>query len=83
MHISDALSRLPLHNTQAGNKFEIKDLKVTISEVSPVMTNVSLNQFKEHTAKDLVMKQLQTYILQGWPNKQNDCIEQLRAYHTF
>ena len=53
MHISDALSRLPIHNTQAGNKTEIKDLKVTISEVSPVMTNVSLNQFKEHTQQRL------------------------------
>ena len=82
MHISDALSRLPTHSTQVGNKSEIKGLKVTISEVSPVMTNVSLDQFKEHTSKDLVMRQLQTYILQGWPNKQTDCIEQLRSYHT-
>ena len=36
MHISDALSRLPTHNTQVGNKQETKGLKVSISEVSPV-----------------------------------------------
>ena len=83
MHISDALSRLPTHNTQVGNKDHIQGLKVTISEVSPVMTNVSLDQFKEHTSKDPVMRQLHTYILQGWPSKQTDCIEQLRSYHTF
>ena len=56
MHISDALSRLPTHNTQVGNKDHIQGLKVTISEVSPVMTNVSLDQFKEHTSKDPIMK---------------------------
>ena len=53
------------HNIQVGNKDHIQGLKVTISEVSPVMTNVSLDQFKEHTIKDPVMRQLHTYILQG------------------
>ena len=83
MHISDALSRLPTHNTNAGNQQEVKGLKVSISEISPVQSNVSFNQFKEHTSKDQVMQQLLEYVMKGWPRMQKDCIEQLRAYHTF
>ena len=83
MHISDALSRLPTHNTTAGNQQEVQGLKVSISEVSPVQSNVSFNQLREHTSKDQVMQQLLEYVMKGWPRMQKDCIEQLRAYHTF
>ena len=83
MHISDALSRLPTHNTNAGNQQEVQGLKVSISEISPVQSNVNFNQFREHTSKDQVMQQLLEYVMKGWPRMQKDCIEQLRAYHTF
>ena len=53
MHISDALSRLPTHNTKIGNQQEVQGLKVSISEVSPVQSNVSFTQLREHTSKDL------------------------------
>ena len=75
MHISDALSRLPTHNINAGNKQEVQGLKVTISEISPVQTNVSLNQFKEYTSKDQVMQQMLENVMKGWPRMQKDCIE--------
>ena len=83
MHISDALSRLPIHNTKIGNQQEIQGLKVSISEVSPVQSNVSFNQLREHTSRDLVLQQLVEYVMKGWPKMQKDCIEQLRPYHTF
>ena len=83
MHISDVFSRLPTHKTQVGNKQEIKGLKVSIAEVSPVQTDVSLHQFREHTSNDLVLEQLKRYVMEGWPDAQKDCIEQLRSYHTF
>ena len=83
MHISDALSKLPTHNTKIGNQQEVEGLKVSISEVSPVQSNVSFDQFKEHTFKDLVLQQLKEYVMQGWPMAQKDCIEQLRSFHTF
>ena len=70
MHISDALSRLPTHNTNTGNQQEVQGLKVSISEISPVQTNVSLNQFKEHTSKDQVMQQMLEYVMKGWPRMQ-------------
>ena len=83
MHISDALSRLPTHNTYIGNQQEVQGLKVSISEVSPVQSNVSFDQFREHTTKDLVLQQLKDYVMQGWPKHQKDCLEQLRPFHTF
>ena len=45
MHVSDALSQLPSHNTQTGNKQEVKGLNVLVSEVSPIMSNVTLDMF--------------------------------------
>ena len=83
MHISDALSRLPTHSTKLGNQQKVQGLKVSISEVSPVQSNVSFDQFREHTSKDLVLQQLKDYVMQGWPKIQKDCIEQLRPFHTF
>ena len=67
MHSSDALSRLPTHNTTSGNQQEVQGLKVSISEVSPVQSNVSFNQLKEHTSKDQVMQQMYGYVMKGWP----------------
>ena len=81
MHISDALCRLPTHNTQIGNTQEMKGLKVSISEVSPVQNNVSLDQLKEHATQ--VLQHLKRYIMEGWREHQNNYIQQLRLYHTF
>ena len=77
------MSRLPTHNTIIGNQQEIQGLIVSISEVSPVQSNVSFNQLREHTSRDLVLQQLVEYVMKGWPKMQKDCIEQLRPYHTF
>ena len=83
MHISDALSGLPTHNTKMGNQQEVQGLNVSISEVSPVQSNVSFTQLREHTSKDLVLQQFIEYVMKGWPKLQKDCLEQLRPYHTF
>ena len=83
MHISDALSRLSDHNTKRGNAQEIKGLNIQICEVCPVQSNVTINQIQAETAKDQDMQQLIKYIIQGWPNRQQDCVQQLQSYHTF
>ena len=62
MYISDALSRLPTHNTKIGNQQEVQGLKVSLSEVSPIQSNVSFDQFKEHTFGNLVVQQLKEYM---------------------
>ena len=45
--------------------------------------NVTLDQFKEHTASDKDFKLLKMYVMHGWPSAQQDCVEQLRSYFTF
>ena len=52
MHISDALSRLSDHNTKRGNAEKIKGLNIQICEVSPVQSNLTINQIQAETAKD-------------------------------
>ena len=82
MHLSDPLSRLSSHNTQDGNKEEVQGLKVNICDITSVK-NVTLDQFKEHTASDEDFKLLKMYVMHGWPSAQQDCVEQLRSYFTF
>ena len=82
MHLSDPLSRLSSHNTQHGNKEEVQGLKVNICDITSVK-NVTLDQFKEHTASDKDFKLLKMYVMHGWPSAQQDCVEQLRSYFTF
>ena len=67
MHLSDPLSRLSTHNTQDGNKEEVQGLKVNICDIISVK-NVTLEQFKEHTASDEDFKLLKMYVMHGWPS---------------
>ena len=75
MHVSDALSQLPSHNTQTGNKQEVKGLNVLVSEVSPIMSNVTLDMFRKETAIDEALSLLNLYVMHGWPSNENDCAE--------
>ena len=83
MHISDALSRLSDHNTRRGNAEEIQGLNIQICEISPVQSNLTITQIQAETAKDPIMQQLIKYIIEGWPARQQDVIQQLQSYHTF
>ena len=83
MHVSDALSRLPSHNSEIGNKHEVKGLNVTISDVSPVASNVTLTQFREATASDEVLSLLKLYVMHGWPSMKQDCAELAQPNFTF
>ena len=77
MHLADPLSRLSSDNTEDGNKEEVQGLKVNICDITSVK-NVTLDQFKEHTASDEEFKLLKMYVMHGWPSAQQDCVEQLR-----
>ena len=83
MHINDALSRLSDHNTRRGNAEEIQGLNIQICEISPVQSNLTITKIQQETANDPIMQQLIKYIIEGWPAKQQDVIQQLQSYHTF
>ena len=83
MHVSDALSRLPSHNSESGNKQEVKGLNVLVSEVSPILSNVTLDMFRKETANDEALSLLKLYVMHGWPSTEKDCAELVWPYYTF
>ena len=78
MHITDALSRLSDHNIKRANAEEVKGLNIQICEVSPVQSNLTITQIQAETAKDPDMQHLIKYIIEGWPSRQQDVIQQLQ-----
>ena len=83
MHVSDALSRLPSHNSKNWNKQEVKGLNVLVSEVSPILSNVTLDMFQKETASDEALSLLEIYVIHGWPSTEKDCTELVQPYYTF
>ena len=83
MHVSDALSRLPSHNTKSGNEQEIKGLNVLVSDVSPILNNVTLDMFRKETAEDDALSMLKLYVMHGWPSSEQNCAEVAQPYFTF
>ena len=83
MHISDALSRLSSHNSENGNKHEVKGLNVMVNEVSPILSTVTLDMFWKETASDETLSLLKLYVMHGWPSTEKDCAELVRPYYTF
>ena len=82
MHVSDALSRLPSHNSEIGNKQEVKGLNMLMSEVS-ILSNVTLDMFWKETASDEALSLLKLYMMHGWPSTEKDCAELVLPYYTF
>ena len=82
-YVSDALSRLPNHNSENGNKQEVKSLNVLVSEVSPILSNVKLDMFQKDTASDEALSLLKLYVMHGWPHTEKDCAELVWPYYTF
>ena len=83
MYLADPLSRFSTHNTTKGDVEHVKGLDVTISEISLITSNVTLDEFKCETAEDEDLKILRVYVMHGWPSTQSDCVEQVRSYFTF
>ena len=65
MKLSDALPRQSNHSTDAGNKIEIKGLKVSIHEVDTDISERKLSNIHEETQKDSAMQILIRHILEG------------------
>ena len=82
MHVSDALSRLPSHNSEYGNKQEVKGLNVLVSKVSPILSNVTLDMFQKETASDDALSCLELFIMYGWLSTVKYCAELVRPYYS-
>ena len=69
MHLSDAISRLSVHDSDAAkNKVKpIADFNISIHEISEItgFKSLTLEDIKEETIKDCQLKKLKTYIVDG------------------
>ena len=65
LKLSDVPSRKSNHSTDAGNKSEIKGLKVSIYEVDTDISEQKLNNICEETQKDDTMQISIRHILEG------------------
>ena len=61
MHVSYAVSRLLNHNSKNVNKQEVKGLNVLVSEVSPMLSNITLDMFQKETASDEALSLFKTF----------------------
>ena len=83
MLISDALSRLPFHNTEKGNETEIKGLKITVHDVETDIHESTLNKIRRHTRTDPALSLVMQYVMDGWPHTSQECAEPTRSYFTY
>ena len=83
MQLSDALSRLPSHNTKAGQKEEIPGCNITIYDVEIDIGVNAISQIQQETAVDPTMVMLKEHIDKGWPQSVKQCPEPIRDYYSY
>ena len=74
MVTADALSRLsPL------DEFQVSDMNVKVHHLIRI-TPVTMEEFKEETAKDETMQLLSRQVIQGWPDSGKKIAPALKPY---
>ena len=73
MHLSDAISRLRVHNSDAAKSRAkpIAYFNISIHEISEItgFKSFTLQDIKEKTIKDCQLTKLKTYIVDGFPKQ--------------
>ena len=87
MHLSDAISRLSVHDSDAA-KSKVKpiaDFNISIHEISeiPGFKLLTLQDIKEETIKDCQLKKLKTYIVDRFPKHKHECAEDIRSFYDY
>ena len=83
MHLSDALSRLSMH--QPNNGLTLPGMDITVHEIE-ACTNfsaVSLGNICEATLRGQDLKVLKTHITNGFPASSNQCPECIRPFFPY
>ena len=86
IHLSDAISRLSVHDSDAAKcKAKlIADFNISIYEISEItgFKSLTLQDIKEETIKDRLTK-LKTYIVDGFPKHKHECVEDIRFFYDY
>ena len=87
MHLSDAISRLSVHDSDAAKSTvkPIAGFNISIHEISEitVFKSLTLQDIKEETIKDCQLTKLKTYIVDGFPKHKHKCAEDIRSFYDY
>ena len=87
MHLSDAISRLSVHDSDAAkNKAKpIADFNISIHEISEItgFKSLTLQDIKEATIKDCHMTKLKSYFVNGFPAHKYECAEDIHSFFDY
>ena len=87
MHLSDAISRLSVHDSDAAkSKVEpIADFNISIHEISEItgFKLLTLQDIKEETIKDCQLTKLKTYIVDGFLKHKHECAEDIHSFFDY
>ena len=87
MHLSDAISRLSVHDSDAAkSKAEpIADFNISIHGISEItgFKSLTLQDIKEATIKDCHLTKLKTYIVDGFPKHKHECTEDIHSFFDY
>ena len=87
MHLSDAISRLSVHDSDAAkSKAEpTAEFNISIHEISEItgFKSLMLQDIKEETIKDCQLTKLKTYIVDGFLKHKHECPEDIRSFYDY
>ena len=82
MHLSDAISRLSMHDSNTGSTIKNLDISVHAIEELTGFNSLSVAKIHQHTSQDPVMQQLIQHINDEFPIHQQYA-QRLYAHFSF
>ena len=87
MHLSNAISRLSIHDSDvAKSKAKpIADFNISIHEISEItgFKLLMLQDITEETIKDCQLTKLKTYVVDGFPIYKHECAEDIHSFFDY
>ena len=87
MHLSDAISRLSVHDSDAAKSMAkpIADFNISIHEISEItgFKSLTLQDINEETIKDCQLTKLKTYIVDGFLKHKHECAKDIRSFYDY
>ena len=87
MHLSDAISQLSVHNSDAAKSKAkpIAGFNISNHEISDItgFKSLTLQDIKEATIHDCQLTKLKTYIVDGFPKHKHECAEDICSFFDY
>ena len=83
MHLSDAISRLLMHDSNTGSTIENLDISVHAIKELTGFNSLSVAKIHQHTSQDPAMQQLIQHINDGFPDSSAKCPEAICPFFSF